>query len=208
MSEARKFNFGADFSEDRRPGGRRADEEALRAAEASGYARGVADGRTEAERADAHRLAVALERLVEAAAQALARLAAETDRLEARAAALTIAFARKLAGAAIEHAPLAQLQAAAAECFRELNGVPHVAVRVPDDLIDAAKTQLGKLAAERGFAGRIIVLGEPTMGPGDFRFEWADGGVARDGTELNRLIDEALARHGRAPADTTPHREP
>ena len=34
--------------------------------------------------------------------------------------------------------------------------------------------------AARGFEGRLVVLAEPEIAPGDCRIEWADGGVVRD----------------------------
>ena len=80
-------------------------------------------------------------------------------------------------------------------------GAPHVAVRIADDLVDAAKTGLDRLAADRGFAGKLIVLGEPDMPPGDFRLEWADGGMARSGARLNDLMSSAIARHTGASPD-------
>ncbi len=39
---------------------------------------------------------------------------------------------------------------------------------------------LKRLARERGFEGRIVVLGEPDIALGDARLEWADGGIVRE----------------------------
>ena len=46
-----------------------------------------------------------------------------------------------------------------------------------------------------GFAGRLVVLGEPNIAAGDCRIEWADGGVNREAGAADRVIGEAVARY-------------
>ncbi len=50
-----------------------------------------------------------------------------------------------------------------------------------------------RLAREHGFEGRLVVLGEPDMPPGDARLEWADGGVVRERARIEAALAEALA---------------
>ena len=52
---------------------------------------------------------------------------------------------------------------------------------------------LARLTREAGFAGRIVVLGEPDIRPGDARIEWADGGIVIDRAALDRSIDDVIA---------------
>jgi flagellar assembly protein FliH len=194
-----KFVFDEEF--DRRSGSsrRQGDQQRLEDAEQEGYARGLLEGRREAGQEAAMRLAVAMEAVAAQAAGLMTHLDAERARLEREAAALGVAFARKLAGTLVAAAPLAPLEEAAAECFRALVGTPHAVVTVPDGQIDAAKAVLDRLALERGFAGRLVVLGDPDMAAGDFRLEWADGGVARSGRAIDILIAAAIARHTGSP---------
>jgi flagellar assembly protein FliH len=79
--------------------------------------------------------------------------------------------------------------------FAQIRSAPHVAIRLPDALIDGASTHLMKLAEERGYAGRLVLLPEPGLGPDDCRIEWADGGVVRDRAEIESRIAEAVARY-------------
>jgi len=196
-TQAQKFGFDEDFGNDRRGGvsRRAADAERLKAAELEGFQLGRLDGRREAEAEAAMRLAQAMESVAGTAAGILSQLDAETRRFEREAADLAIAFARKLAGDLLARQPLAPLQEAAAECFRELAGVAHVAVRVPLAHVEDCKTSLEDLAERSGYAGRLVVLGEDGMAEGDFRLEWADGGVLRDRAGVEGLIGEAIARH-------------
>ena len=197
MSSAQKFTFDEEFGGDGfgRSRGRAQEQTRLQEAEQQGYARGQLDGRRETEQEAAMRMAVAVEKIAATAASVLARLEQETARFEREAATLALAFARKLAGDPALRAPLAALEAAAADCFRQLVGVPHVVVRIEQGMIDQAKTMLDRMARERGFEGRIVVLGEPGLPLGDFVIEWADGGVIRDSAALSEQIAAAVERH-------------
>jgi flagellar assembly protein FliH len=73
---------------------------------------------------------------------------------------------------------------------------------VAPDFVEATRAELTAIAQIRGFAGRLIVLGDPEVAEGDARLEWADGGVVRDAAAVERAIRSALARH-LGPGDAT-----
>lgn len=125
-------------------------------------------------------------------------------RLESEAIEVAAAVARKLAPALIAREPFAEIGALLRECFRHLVGAPHVVVRINDALYAEAETTLAGIARERGFDGRLVVLAEPDIAPGDCRIEWADGGVIRDRSAADAAIAELIARYlaGRHNADT------
>ncbi|MDR4305773.1 hypothetical protein IHQ68_03930 [Chelatococcus sambhunathii] len=180
-------------------------EAALAEAEASGYRRGEADGRRAAREADAARLTAAIESLGGRLAVAIADADGRVAEIERDAAALALAFARKLAGAAVARFPLAEIEAAANACFGELKSAPHLVARVAPDFVEAVRVSLSEAAHQRGFAGRLIVLGDPEVAEGDARLEWADGGVIRDAGAVERAIDRALTlRFGAVGAPTAP----
>jgi flagellar assembly protein FliH len=54
--------------------------------------------------------------------------------------------------------------------------------------------KIDTIATRRGFAGKVVLLAETSVAPGDCRIEWADGGVERDSARLWRDIDLAVAR--------------
>ncbi len=197
MTGARKFTFDRDFrsgTNGRAAVSARAEEDA--------YARGLADGQAMTGQAVAARLAATLERLEELARALMAETARQAEAAERDAAALALAFARKLAGAMLAREPLGPLEDAARECFRHLRGVPHLVVRVSEALVEEADAALRRIGAERGFEGRIVVLGEPDLAPGDARLEWADGGMARDGAGLDATLAAAIARVLAGQSDT------
>lgn len=197
-TQARRFLFGDDFR-DPRPRAAAAPADPFReereAADLAGYARGLEAGRCEAEMRTQHRTAEALERIAEAAAAAVGGLDARAREIEGLGVAFFRALAAKLAGRALASQPLAAIAEAAEAAFRHVRGVPHLAVRVAADLVEPVDALLKPMARERGFEGRIIVIGDDQIVPGDARLEWADGGVVRDAAAIDAEISALLAAH-------------
>ncbi|HEY8565848.1 MAG TPA: flagellar assembly protein FliH [Beijerinckiaceae bacterium] len=191
MSQASRFLFERDF---RSPQGDAKSAADAAAAEERGYRRGLAEGRAQAEAEAQAALIDATQRLATAAATLLAQADADAAAREEEAIAFAAALARKLAGAALKEEPLAALRDAAEAAFEHLRGVPHLVARVNDLLVDDVDRLLRQLARERGFEGRVVVLGEPEIGPGEACLEWADGGVARDRTRVETAAQAVVAR--------------
>jgi flagellar assembly protein FliH len=198
--KATKFLFGTDFRQPVQET-RQADPAAEAKAEARGYARGIADGLRQAEveaqtrlAESQARLASVLDRVAEAAGTLLASVDAHHAETEELALSFATALARKLAGEALAREPLAAIAAAAAQTFQHLRGVPHLAVRVNDSLVEEVDRLIRAMARERGFEGRVVTLGDPDMAAGDVRLEWADGGLFRDNAGIEAAVAQAL-RH-------------
>ncbi|MBX9930778.1 MAG: flagellar assembly protein FliH [Methylobacterium sp.] len=196
---ARPFLFDTDF---RRPDvGAAAEKEAAAAAEAASqaHARGFQEGRAQAEHQVQARLADAITRLGLAAAGLLGQSDARDAEREAEAMAFAVALARRIAGDALDSRPLDAIAEAAREALQHLRGVPHLVMRVHESLLDDAEALVKRLARERGFEGRLVVLGEPDLAPGDARMEWADGGVVRDRARIEAAVLNAIG-HVSGPA--------
>jgi flagellar assembly protein FliH len=165
--------------------------EAEKAAQQRGYADAQRDAKIEADR----RIAAALDRIAKGIAETNSKLAAIETRLECEAVEVAVAVARKLAPALVDREPFAEISALASDCFRQLVASPHIAVRVGDGLYAAAREKLEDIVRARGFEGRLVVLAESDIGPGDCRIEWADGGINRDSARVDAAIGEAVARY-------------
>jgi flagellar assembly protein FliH len=116
-------------------------------------------------------------------------------RLETEAVHVAVAVAAKLAPELIAREPFAEISALATESFSRLVKSPHVAVHIGADIYETAKAKLDEIAHARGFDGRLVVLSDPAMVPGDCRIEWADGGVARDRAATLAVIDDVVGRY-------------
>jgi len=197
MAAPAKFMFNADFAQ--KPGERSLTpaEIATRIAEAeaAGYRKGFAAAEAETAAETARRRAAALEHIGSALDALANTLAAIEARLEAEAVEVAVAVARKLAGELVSREPLAEITALATECFRQLVAAPHVVVRVNDTLHEFARDRIQEIAQQRGFEGRLVVLAEPDLAPGDCRIEWADGGRVRERAAIEATISELVARY-------------
>jgi flagellar assembly protein FliH len=169
-------------------------EDVLAEAVAAARAQAFIEGKAEADGEETARLA----RAMESVAMALEQLRHDLDGIQAMASDEAIRFAQqialKVAGKVMDAQPLAMIEDTGRAIFDDLRGQPHVAVRVAPDLVDAAKERLSGIARERGFEGRLIVMGEPEIMPGDVRIEWADGGIIRDRHLVERTIAAGVER--------------
>lgn len=198
MVGAKPFLFDRDFD------GRRRGEEmvpmthhlaAISESEQRAFESGHKEGYAVALHEQPARLAAALEKLSVQISMEIARSDARAMAQEIGAIELALELARKIAGHAIDRFPVAAIESAVQECFAEARTAPHVAVRVHESLVADVKEHLGKLAAERGFAGKLIILGEPEIAVGDVRLEWADGGVVRERAAIEQAIEKTIHNH-------------
>ena len=168
---------------------------AVHAAEERAFRRGYDEGQGAVEAQAARQLADEAGRLASAAQGILAALDADRLRVEKEAAALAMSIAKKLAETLIAQEPQAEVVALIEDCLGPLRQAPHIVIRVQESDADAIKAEADRIAHERGFAGRLVVLGEPDLAQGDCRIEWADGGIIRDVAAIEGEIDEALRRY-------------
>ncbi|MGE0565380.1 MAG: FliH/SctL family protein [Pseudolabrys sp.] len=196
MSATAKFLFETDFAKGETPTltvveheRRRADAEAV--AYRNGFSAGQAQTRAEIEQQIATTLGIVGDTL-ERMSRGLYGVEA---RLEVEAVEVAVAVARKLSPELIAQQPLAEVEALATECFRHLASTPHIAIRVNENIFAAAKEKLDDIARGRGFEGRLMVLSDASVAPGDCRIEWADGGISRDRAATEAAIAEAVERY-------------
>lgn len=176
-------------------------EAACAAAEKSGHAAGRAAAIKEIE----SRAATALEAIAARLARDLAtiheRHAAQLRDTLGAAGEIT----RRLFPALAERHEFTEIESLFADCVARLAEEPRLLVRAPESLVDALKPRLDGVAERAGYAGRVILLGDPALRDGQTRIEWADGGVERDSARIWAEIDTVLKRYltGNSPAGTT-----
>jgi len=205
MARPAKFLFDSDFGAPaaRPQGVSPAEQEArLAEAEAAAYRRGFADAEAAAHASLARQQAAAAQAIADGLAQLRHGLAEVQARLEAEAAILAVAIARKLAPALIAREPAAEIAALAADCFRHLVAAPHLVVRVGEGLLDTARAALDAIARNSGFEGRLVVLADPDLADGDCRIEWADGGISRRRADTEAQIESLVRRYVAARSGT------
>jgi flagellar assembly protein FliH len=161
---------------------------------AEGKAEGFRQGRAKAEGEIHGALAKALTKLAAVVEDLLAdRDALNADRTGQP---LQIAMAmvgKLLPGLIARHGP-EELEEFLTGCLTEAVDEPRLVIKVNEDLAEEMRSRIEELAAERGFAGRLVVIGDAGYGPSDARIEWANGGAERNTAQLLADIEQTAER--------------
>ncbi len=196
MKANAKYLFDEDFSSGGKPTITLVEADRRRAdAESQAYRQGFTAGEQQAQTDAAERTAAALGLIADGMERLERSLAGIAAKLETEAVHVAVAVAGKLAPELIAREPFTEISALATESFNHLVKAPHVVVHIGADIYETAKTKLDEIAHARGFEGRLVVLSEAAMAPGDCRIEWADGGVARDRAATLAVIDDVVGRY-------------
>lgn len=155
---------------------------------------GIARGRNEAVAAFDKQVAATLSAIAQQTAAIAKSVAAEVQ-AAGKSADLALAIVRKLHPALVERQGLAEIESILGQCLESLKQEPRLVAYVHGARLDALQERLAQLSASSGFEGRIVLIGDETMGESDCRVEWADGGVERDAGRIWRAVEQALARY-------------
>lgn len=164
-------------------------EKLLATAIADARKKGRAEGMEEARAGEERRLADEAARLVAAVQQIFGEVDAFRGEAERDAVSLAFLVARRLCAHLIARNPLGEIVALVSECLGPLRQAPHLVIRVAEKDVEALKARMDPLIEEKGFEGRLVILGEPEVERGDCRIEWADGGILRDRKAIEKQID-------------------
>ena len=157
----------------------------------AGFEQGVqhALGEIEKTAADAlQQIAVQIAHLGRAQERAVINIRADAARL-------AFGIADRLAAGLVEREPLGEIESLISECLERLQAEPRIVIRVAEDLVDPLHQRIGQLSESTGFAGKMVLIGEPQMPAGDCRIEWADGGAERDMAVLVSEVGDAVQRY-------------
>lgn len=162
--------------------------------QAAGYAAGHTAGGAEAQARQGTMLTQALTRIAEGVGRLITEREATNvmrQRLPLR---LTLALARKLLPEMARRGAMDEIEGMVKECLRDLIDEPRLMVRVNDILLEEVKARLDGLPEATGFSGKLLVLGDPGLAPGDCRVEWAEGGAERNNKRLLEEIEQIAQR--------------
>lgn len=89
---------------------------------------------------------------------------------------------------------LAEIDALIGDCLEQLREEPRLVLRVGNSLLEPVRESVETLLQRTGFEGKLVYLGDDTMGASDVRLEWADGGAERNCERQWEEIDALIAR--------------
>ena len=202
MAKAVKFTFGESFDEtgtrpEPPPPPAIATYEEAEVAELVEQARtqARAEGEAAARAGIERTLADTMARVIGEVGTLVDDAGAAERRLGVEAARLGHAIGTKLATRLMEAHPLAEIEAMVSECLAEAATEPRVVIRLQPDLVEPMKARIDALAEATGHQGKLVLLGDNRMGPGDARVEWANGGAERDLGAIAAAVAAAIERH-------------
>ncbi len=165
------------------------------AARNEGFERGRQAGIDEINATITARTAAALETIAANVSALTSQLEGQREQLKSEGVILATTIARSLAAALLQREPLHEIEALFSEALNFLPDTPHIAVRLNETVLEAAKEKLDVIAEERGFQGKLILLGQSDIAEGDCRIEWAQGGIVKDHKLIGSKINEITRRH-------------
>jgi len=199
MAAPAKFLFDMDFGAPdkarEKPATPSEIAQKIAAAEASAYRDGFDAGQREAKAESDRRAALALEEIGIGVRSIATGFSGIETRMETEAVDVAVAVARKLCSELIAGEPLGEIVGLVSDCFSHLVATPHLVVRINEQLYDAARERIERLAKQSGFEGRLVILAEPEIATGDCKIEWADGGVVLERAAIDGKINELVGRY-------------
>lgn len=167
----------------------------LAEARREGLNQGLIEGERSATAQAARQLAASAEDLANRAAAIASAVDEAKKHTLAESITLAVSVARKLAGGLIDRQPASEIELLITECLSTIGSVSHLVIRCHPELADAVRDLASVRMQTSGFAGRLVVMGDPEIVPGDARIEWADGGIVRDVNKLSAEIDARIAEY-------------
>jgi flagellar assembly protein FliH len=166
--------------------------DAVATARKAALAEGVAQGRAESAADVERRTAAALAAIGNHLASIDKQVRAVADGLAQNTVELSLAMVRQLFPALLRRGAAAEIEALFAQCLETLRAEPWFTIRVPADQADEIGEKVQAVGASRGYEGRLTVLGDAALKPGDCRIEWAQGGMIRDREQIWKAIEAAI----------------
>jgi flagellar assembly protein FliH len=199
MAAPAKFLFDMDFGAPdkarEKPATPAEIAQKIAAAEARAYRDGFDAGQREAKAESDRRAALALEEIGIGVRSIATGFSGIETRMETEAVDVAVAVARKLCSELIAGEPLGEIVGLVSDCFSHLVATPHLVVRINEQLYDAARERIERLAKQSSFEGRLVILAEPEIATGDCKIEWADGGVVLERAAIDGKINELVGRY-------------
>lgn len=171
-------------------------EQDLEAARDEAYVAGHTAALQEAEAATERLMAESLHFIAQHLRQMIGTIDAPYARLEPMAAEVALAVSRRVAPVIAARHGVDEIEALVRRVVPTVIDQPRLVVRVHPALSEQTRTAIRPVIEDTGFEGRIMVMDDPQIQPGDARIEWGDGGIekdtARTWSDILNIIDRNI----------------
>jgi len=197
MTQPQKFNFDLDLAAVTRKTKlmEESDIELLISqAKEAGYNEGYAEGIASIQSQTAQQIAAAAETVAGQSNAFLETLDNAQQFHMVQASKLATSVGHKLAAQLVSLDPTAEIENLIKDCLSSIGASAHLVIRCGQDVSDAIKPIAENFARQSGYDGRLIIMGEPDIAPGDCRIEWSDGGIARNMDHLVEQVEKKISQ--------------
>jgi flagellar assembly protein FliH len=111
---------------------------------------------------------------------------------------LVLAIARKILPDFVSQHGTQEIQALLGGVIGDMVHEPRLVVRANETQFDAINARLQDIVAQKAYAGKVVVLADAAIAPGDCRIEWADGGIERKTEATWADIEKTIVPEGDA----------
>ncbi len=108
---------------------------------------------------------------------------------------LALLIAKKIAKAALDQYPTKQVKTLINDCLSHNNSVEHLVVKVNQELYQKTQDELQSIIEEKGYKGKLVILGDENITVGDCLIEWNHGGISHSTDMIISRIDEILKEY-------------
>lgn len=116
---------------------------------------------------------------------------------------VALTVSRKLLPEMTRRTGLSEVEAIVRECLVDMIDEPRLVVRVADSQLDPLNARIDALKQQAAYAGDIVLMADPNLGPSDARIDWADGGAERISAQLWQRIEDTIGRALDFPSQAT-----
>lgn len=169
-------------------------ENEMEAAKAEAFQRGVQHGLDEAKKGLESVLVDLIDRALQSVHVLLQNETARMHGMQETALRTTMASLKKFWPELLKNGGMAVCEKVLRETISTYPDETRIVIRVHDSLLDAVIQRLPQIKEQEAFNGKVIVIAESTLLPGDCKVEWADGGLEMLGRDLAQRLDDAMTR--------------
>lgn len=209
MAQAARYLFDLDFSAPPEPEVEEQIEEIppepmitvaeherlLAEAKAQAFAEGEAKAREDREQLASEQNLALEKQIIEEISMVYTEVGLLMQRLERDASNLAFAFASRFAERLVAQEPKGEIMGLLNQILAPLRKTPHISIRLNDAVADEIKAAVDQQMAELGFTGKLTILPDPVVMPGDCEVEWVDGGIGRNLRAAVRQVEQLLEDH-------------
>lgn len=172
----------------------------MEAARDEAYVAGHTAALQEAEAATERLAAESLHFIAQSLRQMTDAIDEPYHRLNAMATEIAIAVCRRVLPTITARHGTEEVEALLQQVLPTLVDQPRIIVRVHPALSEQVRLAVRPVVEDVGFEGRIMVIDDVHIQPGDARVEWGDGGIERDTPRTWREILDVIDRNITTPA--------